>query len=192
MLDTLVDLIPEDSAFNPYRAKSNPYMKAAKKAMTDFMAKPWQQGWQWRVEIEASDAPVDFDIYIKDLDYGEGSIDVDTFQVGSGSIAYPTFSSAGEITMTVRDDENGTARKWFDSCLSKVKNKDGTLNIPAQYVFKIKIYDLDSNGKKTLRETYQVFPTKKGNVSQSRENGNVILSYPIIFQKFMSVGNKVL
>lgn len=169
----------------------NPYMKLAKKAVTDFFNKPWQQGWQWRVELEAPEAPQDFDLYVKDIDYGEGSIDVDTFAVGSGSIAYPTFSSAGEITMTVRDDEVGTMRKFFDARLAKVKNKDGTLNIPIDYIFKINIFDLDSDGNKTLRESYQVFPTKKGNVNQSRENGNVILSYPIIFQKFMSVGDKV-
>lgn len=170
----------------------NPYIKAAKKAMQAFMAKPWQQGWQWYVEIEADGAPADFDLYVKDIDYGEGSIDVDTFRVGSGSIAKPTYSSAGEITMTVRDDENGTMRKAIDRLLAKVKNKDGTLNIPADYVFKMKIYDLDGNGKKTLRNTYQVFPTKKGSINQSRENGAAILSYPIIFQKFMSVGNKAL
>ncbi|UTZ44600.1 hypothetical protein [Vibrio campbellii] len=169
----------------------NPYMRMAKKAVKDFFNKPWQQGWQWRVEIEAPEAPEDFDLYVKDIDYGEGSIDVDTFSIGSGSIAYPTFSSVSEITMTVRDDEQGTMRKFFEARLAKVKNKDGTLNLPIDYIFKIHIFDLDSDGNKRLRATYQVFPTKKGNVTQSRENGNVILSYPIIFQKFMSVGNKV-
>ncbi|WP_432773942.1 hypothetical protein [Vibrio parahaemolyticus] len=170
----------------------NPYMQLAKKATRDFMNKPWQQGWQWAIEIESSDAPTDFDIYVKDLDYGEGSIDADTFQVGSGEIAIPTRSSAGEITMTVRDDQSGTIRKWFEGRLAKVKNKDGTLNIPVEYVFKIKVFDLDDDGNRKLRNTYQVFPTKKGNVTFSRENGNSIQSFPLIFQKFMSVGNKVL
>lgn len=168
------------------------YIKAAKAVTNSFMTKPWRQGWQWRVEFEGGNAPQDFDIYVKDIDYGEGSIDVDTFQVGCGSIAQPTFSSASEITMTVRDDQNNTMSDWFDERLAKVKNKDGTINIPVDYVIQLKIFDLDDDGSKTLRKVYQVFPTKKGNVSLSRESSNTIKSFPIIFQKFMSVGSKVL
>lgn len=173
---------------------SNPYMKLAKKAVNDFMAKPWQQGWQWAVEFSTkeNDAPSDFDIYVKDIDYGEGSIDMDTFQVGAGEIATPTYSSAGEITMTVRDDQKETISKWFDARLAKVKNSDGTLNLPVEYVIKLTIFNLDDQGNRIARKVYQVVPTKKGNMNFSRENGNSILSYPLIFQKFMSTGNKVL
>lgn len=171
---------------------SNPYMKLAKRSVKNFMEKPWQQGWQWAIEIDAPDAPADFDIYVKDIDYGEGSIDADTFQVGSGHIALPTAASASEITMTVRDDQKKTISDWFDGRLAKVKNQDGTLNIPIDYIFKIKIFDLDDDGNKTFRKAYQVFPTKKGNINNSREAANSIRSFPLIFQKFMSVGNKVL
>jgi hypothetical protein len=171
---------------------SNPYIKAAKKAATNFMNKPWLQGWQWAIEIVADDAPSDFDIYVKDVDFGAGSIDADTFQVGSGSIAFPTHASASEITLTVRDDMALTIDAWMDGRLAKVKNKDGTLNMPSEYVFVVKFYILDENGTKKPYKEYQVFPTKKGNINFSRENGNAIHSFPLIFQKFSSVGKKVL
>ncbi|EGQ7904717.1 hypothetical protein ND925_12650 [Vibrio diabolicus] len=170
----------------------NPYMQLAKRATNNFMNKPWLQGWQWAVEIDSPDAPTDFDIYVKDIDFGAGSIDADSFQVGSGSIALPTYSSVGEITLTVRDDQNLTISKWFESRIKKVRNQDGTLNIPKEYVFKINIFTLNEDGKKSLYKSYQVFPTKIGNVMFSRENGNQIQSFPLILQKFMSVGNKVL
>lgn len=101
------------------------------------MNKPWLQGWQWAVEIDSPDAPTDFDIYVKDIDLGAGSIDADSFQVGSSSIALPTYSNVGEITLTVRDDQNLTISKWFKNRIKKVRNQDGTLNIPKEYVFKV-------------------------------------------------------
>ncbi len=144
------------------------------------------------VEIEGTDSIPDFDIYVKDIDFGAGSIDVETFQVGCGSIALPTFSSASEITMTVRETQDQTISKWMEAQLAKVKNTDGTINLPKHYVFKINFYTLNEDGKKTKYKSYQVFPTKIGNVNFSRESGNSILSFPLIFQKFSTVGKKVL
>lgn len=168
-----------------------PYQRAAKKTVANFMTKPWLQGWMWAVSIEKADAPEDFDIYVKDVNFGAGSIDVDMIKVANGHIAVPASSSAGEITLTVRDDQALTMDKWFDSRLAKVKNKNGTLNVPANYVFKIKFFTLNENGVKSPYREYYVYPVKKGDITLSRENGNTIHSFPIIFQKFSSVGGKV-
>ncbi len=171
---------------------TNPYMQEAKKAAKQFMQKPWMQGWMWAIEVDAIDAPQDLDLYVKDVNFGAGSIDVDTFKVGSGYIAIPTASGASEITLTVRDDQSLTMDRWLDARLAKVKNQDGTINLPIQYVFKMRVYALNDDGKRTLYQTFQVFPTKKGDVTLSREGGNTIHSFPVIFQKFSTVGNKVL
>ena len=170
----------------------NPYMRAAEKVVNNFMNKPWLQGWQWAVEIEADDAPIDFDLYVKDVDFGAGSIDVDTFKVGGGSIAFPTSSNASEIVLTLRDDQDMTIDKWMDMRLAKVKNKDGTINIPADYIFKIHFFTLNDDGQRKPYKNYQVFPIKKGNMNFSREGRNTLHSFPLIFQKFSTVGNKVL
>lgn len=168
----------------------NPYLTLAKQYVRTAVLMPWQHGWMWSVEIEDPTAPENFDIYVKDVSFGAGSIDTDFIQIGSGGVAVPTFSNAGEITMTVRDNQSRLLDTWFDYRLSKVKNDDGTLNIPANYVFNIKLYTLNDVGVKTLYKTYPVYPIKKGDLNWSKENGASITSFPIIFQKFSTVGSK--
>ncbi|WP_318491902.1 hypothetical protein [Photobacterium leiognathi] len=166
------------------------YHQQAKQAARQLMNTPFIQGWQWC--IEADDAPHDMDIYVKDIDFGDGSIDADVFQIGCGSIALPTFSSCGEVSMTVRDHSDLRVSKWFDRQLAKVKNKDGTINLPAQYVFNLKVFTTTENGQKTLLSSMQVFAQKKGNYSLTREGVNTFMSVPLTFQKFSSVGDKTL
>lgn len=192
MLGTMLDDAIDSglSALGVTSEAQNPYMQKAKQSTTDFMNKPWLQGWQWA--IEATGAPTDLDMYVKDVDFGFGSIDVDTVQVGCGAIAKPTFSGASEITATVRDDQERSISTWFGQQIKKVKNKDGTINLPKDYVFELRIFTLNDDGDRTLLVKYQVFAIKIGNFSFSRENGNQIHSFPIIFQKFSTVGNKVL
>lgn len=164
------------------------YYQQAKQAARQFMTTPFIQGWQWC--IEADHAPFDFDIYVKDVDFGAGSIDADVFQIGAGSIAVPTFSSAGEVSLTVRDHGDLRVCKWFDKQMAKVKNKDGTLNLPKDYVFNLKVYTISEFGTKTLLSSMQVFALKKGNFALSREGANTFLSVPLTFQKFSTIGDK--
>lgn len=170
------------------RVSSEIYYQQAKQAARQFMSTPFLQGWQWC--IEADGAPFDFDIYVKDIDFGAGSIDADVFQIGAGSISLPTFSSAGEVSMTVRDHEDLRVSKWFDRQLAKVKNVNGTVNLPSQYVFTIKVFTINEYGTKRLLSSMQVFAIKKGNYSLTREGANTFLSVPLTFQKFMTVGTK--
>lgn len=169
----------------------SPYMKSAKKAVSNYLAKPWLQGWQWAIEIGAPDAPSGVDIYVKDVSFGAGSVDSDTKIIGAGGIALPTTSSVGEITMTVRDEDSLVMNEWFDKRLALVKNTDGTLNLPAEYVFDIRMFTIGSDGSKKLLKSYQVFPAKKGDITWSREDINTVASFPLVFQKFSSVGKKV-
>lgn len=186
--DKIVDNLINEAGGNA--VKGSVYYQQSKQAATQFMQTPFLQGWQWCVE--ADNAPFDFDIYVKDIDFGAGSIDSDVFQIGAGSIALPTFSSAGEISFTVRDNSDLRVSKWFDGCLSRVKNNDGTLNLPKDYVFNIKIFILNEYGVKTLLSNMSVFALKKGNYSLSRDGINTFMSVPLTFQKFNSVGNKKL
>lgn len=171
---------------------SNPYLIAAKQTLERYMNKPWLHGWMWAVEVSAPDAPTDFDMYVKDVSFGAGSIDVDTVQIGSGHISFPTARSASEITLTARDDQNQTLSKWMDSRLAKVSNQDGTINIPIDYVFTMTFYTLNDQGVRTKYKSYQVYPTKKGDLTWAREDTTSLMMFPLVFQKFSSVGSKVL
>ncbi len=175
---------------------SNPYLTAAKNAMTAFMNKNWMEGWQWQVVFTgASNATgmSNVDIYVKDVDFGGGSIDVDVKPIGTGSLAQPTYSSVSEVTLTMRETKDCLVSQWVDEQISNVKNDDGTLNLPSNYVFDMKIYTLDDDGNQVdLLFSDRVFAIKRGNITLSREAVNQFQSFPVIFHKFSSVGNKAL
>lgn len=190
--DFLRGIIPDFSGFFPGgSSEPTPYIRLAKKALNAHLAKPWLQGWQWAIEIKKAGAPEDFDIYVRDVSFGAGSIDADVKIVGAGGFALPTTASVGEITMTVRDTEALTLNKWVDKRLSLVKNEDGTINIPKDYLFEIRLFTMDSDGNKVFYKSYQVYPTKKGDITWSREEVNTVATFPLVFQKFSTVGKKV-
>lgn len=166
----------------------SPYYRAARNYAGKLVNTPFLMGWQWA--ITADDAPDDFDIFVKDVDFGDGSIDYDTFQLGSGSQSYPTFSNVSEITMTVRDTPALAVSKWFDAQLAKVKNKDGSVNLPKDYVFNLTVYILSEDLEKIELASFKVSAAKKGNYTLTREGVNEFISYPLTFQKFSSVGGK--
>lgn len=190
--DFIRGIIPDYSKFfRKGASESSPYIQRAKKSLSAYLAMPWLQGWQWAIEIKAAGAPQDFDIYVKDVSFGAGSIDADVKVVGSGGFALPTTASVGEITMTVRDSEKLTVNQWIDERLALVKNEDGTINIPKDYLFEMRLFMLTSEGEKLPYKSYQVYPTKRGDVTWSREEVNTVASFPLVFQKFSTVGKKV-
>lgn len=168
----------------------SPYMQKSKQIIQKMMTTPFLQGWQWMIEIESG--PTEFDIFVKDIDFGAGSIDYETFQIGNGAYSIPTFSDCSEVVMTVRDTPDLVVAKWFDEQLAKVKNKDGTFNLPGTYVFTITVFILDDNLNKTELAKMQVSASKKGNYTLSREGVNEFISYPLTFQKFSTIGTKKL
>lgn len=186
LLDSAVDGVKD---FLGLSEPQNPYMTKAKFYVKRLVETPFQQGWQWMIEVD--DGPDNFEIYVKDIEYGGGSMDADVTNIGGGSIGKPTSSNAGEVTMTVRDDAKRQVRNWFDKQLAKVKNKDGTVNLPKDYVFTMKVYLLDEDGKKTLSDTMRVFAVKCS-VSLNYDSQGDFIAYPMTFQKFSTLGNKTL
>lgn len=170
-------------------SRQNPYMVTAKAYSQKLVETPFKQGWQWMIEVD--EQPPDFEIYVKDIEYGGGSIDADVTAIGGGSIAKPVSANAGEVTMTVRDHGDGRVKKWFDTMLAKVKNPDGTVNLPKDYVFNLKIYNVLPTGEKILDETIRVFAVKC-QISLNYEQHGEYISYPITLQKFSTIGNKAL
>ncbi|EGQ7810383.1 hypothetical protein I6Y99_004427 [Vibrio parahaemolyticus] len=169
------------------KSPMSPYMAKAKDAAKRFMAKPWRQGWQWEISTDADDAPSDLDMYVKDIDYGAGSVDVDVDQVGTGSISKITFSAASEITMTVRDDELNTISNWIQGRINKIRNPDGTVNLPISYLITLNIHTLNSDGEQTSKESIRGYFIKCGNKNHTREGGNTNESFPVIFQKYSTL-----
>lgn len=163
-----------------------PYQTVAKQYLNKMMKTPFRQGWQWI--IEADDAPEEFEIYAKDVSLGLGSIDPLILKIGGGSIAIADTSSVGEITLTVRDHQDGRVEKWFSRKLGSVKNKDGTVNLPKDYIFELRLYLVSESGVKELWRSYKVWAAKN-NIDLGYEKKDEFMAYSLTFQKFKSLGS---
>lgn len=184
-IDDSAGIIKQALGIEQYQ--STPYQNISKQYLKKMIDTPFKQGWQW--VLEADDTPPDFDIYVRDIDLGLGSIDVDVTNIGSGSISKPTSSQAGEITMTVRDHIDGRIERWFAAQLGKVKNHDGTVNLPKDYVFEIRLKSVDFNGKKHPWKKYRVWAVSNSTTLNYSAVGEYI-SYTITLQKFSTLGKK--
>ncbi|MCC2917731.1 phage tail protein [Enterobacter hormaechei] len=148
----------------------------------------YAQGWQWTVDVDGLNG---FDMFVKDITYGHGTIETESKVIGSVEFNKPTHVTAGLVTMTVRDTEDGKIMDWFKERKGKVTNRDGTINLPPSYLMNIRLYRVSQEGGKTLEEEMRVFPTQLGEITRSRDQVTEFLSYPITFQKYTSAGSGV-
>ncbi|EPL8679532.1 phage tail protein [Klebsiella michiganensis] len=146
----------------------------------------YAQGWQWTVEVDGVSG---FEMFVKDMTYGSGTIETESKIIGSVEFNKPTHVSAGPVTMTVRDTEDGKIMTWFKERQSRVTNRDGTINLPPSYLLNIRVYRLRANGTKELEQEMRVFPTQLGEITRSRDQVTDFASYPITFQKYTSAGS---
>lgn len=154
-----------------------------RRTVKQLMQTPFQQGWQFRVEIDG--APKDFDLYVRDVTYGPLTIEYETKQIGSVSINSPINRTAHEISLTLRDHEDGRIQKFLDGMADKVANKDGTVNLSSAYLVKMRMYRLLSSGTEVLESEWQV-SVGGYEIARSRAELNQFISYPVTFQSFRS------
>lgn len=145
----------------------------------------YAQGWQWRIEVEGING---IDMFVKDITYDTGNVETEAKTIGSVEFNKPTHVTAGPVTLTVRDTEDGKIMKWFKARKRRVTNRDGTINLPASYLMNIRLYRITQEGAASLEETMRVFPTQLGEVSRSRDQVTEFLSYPLTFQRYTSAG----
>lgn len=145
---------------------------------------PFQQGWQFRVEVDGQ--PSDLDIYVKDITYGAGTIEYESKQIGSLTINAPINKTASLVTVTVRDHEDGRVEAFFDKLADKVVNPDGTVNLPVDYLVKMRLYRLLSGDKEKLDKEWTVSACECGEITRSRNEVTEFLSFPLSFQKYKS------
>ena len=146
----------------------------------------YAQGWQWTVDVDGLSG---FDMFVKDITYSSGNIETESKIIGSVEFNKPTHVTAGPVTMTVRDTEDGKIMNWFKERRARVTNSDGTLNLPPDYLMNIRLYRVTQEGGKELEEEMRVFPTQIGEISRSRDQVSEFLSYPITFPRYTSAGS---
>lgn len=174
---------------SPSPAQSSGGMLSRQRRISQQLVRtPFQQGWQYRVEVDGM--PPDFDFYVKDITYGAFSIEYEAKEVGTVQIQNPTHRTAGLVTLTVRDHQDARVEKFFTKAAGKVVNPDGTVNLPKDYLLKMRLYLLQENGSETLSKEWEVAPAECGDITRSRSSLNEFVSYPISFQKYRSSSRK--
>lgn len=143
---------------------------------------PFQQGWQFRVEIDGQ--PSDLDIYVKEITYGGLTIEYESKQIGSQTLNAPVNKTAGLVTLTVRDHEDGRVAEFFNKKAKKVVNDDGTVNLPIDYLFKMRLYRLKSDDSEVLDKEWTVSAAEYGEITRDRSAVSEFVSYPMSFQKY--------
>jgi len=155
------------------------YLQSQRRIVKQLIETPFQQGWQFRIEIDG--APTDFDMYVRDVTYGQLTVEYETKQIGSISINSPINRTITEISLTVRDHEDGRLMKYFDSMADKVTNADGTVNLSSKYLTKMRMYRILSSDKEVLESEWRV-SIGGYEVSRSRAELNQFVSYPVTFE----------
>ncbi|NDO81504.1 phage tail protein [Citrobacter sp. NCU1] len=156
----------------------------AKSILQAAMRIRYAQGWQWTIE---ADGMPGLDMYAKDVTYGFGNIETESKLIGGIEFNKPTHRTAGNLTMTVRDNERGDLYRWFDQRRARVINNDGTINLPHAYLMNIRIYRVTQEGQRNLEEEVSVIPTTLGEITRSRDQVTEFTSYPLSFVKYSSI-----
>lgn len=145
----------------------------------------FQHQWQWQLEFTGPgiNPPADFDIFAKSIEHGGATVEADEKQIGSATVTSPSHKTAGEITLTIRDHEDGRCEKFFSELVARVVNDDATVNLPAEYLFSLRMYRLLDNDSKVLYRDWRVWATGYGGFVRSRDERGAFVSFQATFRK---------
>jgi hypothetical protein len=145
---------------------------------------PFQEGWQFRLDIDDENAPSDLDIYVKDITFGPIEIETEAIKAGMQTLTFPTGTVPVGLSMTMRDNQDRRIYDWFTAWSKAMVNDDGTVNLPSEYVRKAERINLATD---EIQDTWFVFPTKLGDITESVDSEG-FLEFPISFIQFRSWG----
>lgn len=143
----------------------------------------YAQGWMWTVEVAGFSQ---FQMFAKDINYTPINIETEAKNIGGVMINRPTLSSNSTVSLTMRDTEDGAVKTWFTSLASRVVNRDGTINLPTDYLVTLNIYNITSQGERLLADTYEVYATNLGDITRGRDQVQDFFSFPITWTIYSS------
>lgn len=153
---------------------------------------PFQQGWEFRVEIVIPSENAlaglrvpDLAIYMKGFTHSGYTIDYESKRIGTAHLNTPVSKSAGSVSCTVRDNRNGDIETFFRK-MQNVVNSDGTVNLPFEYLFKVLLYRPNDEGVDVLRDEWTVSAESMGDVTRAYEQVAEFTSFELSFKKYRS------
>jgi len=122
---------------------------------------------------------------VTEADLSLGSADAESFHVGALPSSYLTQKTADEMDMTFIETSTGAIFKSFRACYDLAFNKDGTVNVPKDYCFKLSI------GLFNHKKTYDppavarswIVAAKSGRTEASAIGRSEVVKETITFQK---------
>lgn len=154
---------------------------------------PFQQGWDFRVEFviptsnpASSKIPANFDVYVKGINHGGFTIDYESKKIGAGNINSVVSKSAGSVRMTMRDNKSGEVETLLRALAKSVINDDMTVNLPSEYMFKVKLYRPDNNDNEFMAHEWKVSAEEMGELDRSHDKVTDNLSFEVAFKKYRS------
>ncbi|MEZ2591639.1 phage tail protein [Pantoea agglomerans] len=163
-----------------------PELANAKTILEMAMRIRYAQGWQWNIEIDGFSR---VDMYVKDITYSTGNVETESKLIGGNEFVKPTHVTAGSVSMTVRDNEDGELLQKFKERRARIHNGDGTFNLPPAYLLNIRIYRVSQDGRATLEDEMKGFITTIGEISRARDAVGEFATIPVTFVKYTSAGS---
>lgn len=145
---------------------------------------PWREPWQFRIEVDGYPYD-DWDLCVKDITYGLVEVETETEQIGARVLTYPASIQPVTVSMTMRDYEDRRVSKFFATRVKMMVNGDGTVNLPIDYLLKIRRFSLLHDGGEGQTDEWEVLPTQLGDVTEAKD-GEGTLEFPITFIQFRS------
>lgn len=153
-------------------------MKGISKRMA---ATDYRMPWQFRIEMD--EAPKDFDLLVKSISQAPITIETTPFMAGGKTINMPTGVAGVSLALTCYDTEKEEMYKWMEKRLGLVKNKDGTWNLPIDYLINCKIYRVFGDKEEELRQKMKLIPLVIGDITESLD-AKELLEFPLTFVEF--------
>lgn len=163
-----------------------PELANAKTILEMAMRIRYAQGWQWNIEIDGFSR---VDMYVRDITYSTGNVETESKLIGGNEFVKPTHVTAGSVSMTVRDNEDGEILRKFKERRARIHNGDGTFNLPPAYLLNIRIYRVFQDGRTALEEEMKGFITTIGEISRARDAVGEFATIPVTFVKYTSAGS---
>jgi hypothetical protein len=156
---------------------------------------PMERVWDFRVVFIVPDThiakkllPADTDTYVREITTGGYTIEYESYVVGSASFNAPKAKTAGTTNLVVRDNMAGDIGRFLHALSFSVINKDGTVNLPAQYTFTIAFYQPSPTGDgDTLRKQWLVSAETVESVTYNTSETTELAAWNVGFKKYSTL-----
>ncbi|EKO3439472.1 hypothetical protein NTE19_003364 [Vibrio fluvialis] len=140
----------------------------------------------FRLDIDGM--PDDMPLFVKNVSYSKGTIISDEKDIGTGVYNSPSKKSAGSVTVTCFDDEKGKVSDFISSLQDKIFNEDGTINLPVDYLFKLRIFRVHQDLSERLEYEADMYCEENNDYSGDVEAVTERGTFSVTFKKYRSIG----